>query len=294
MDQEDAKCEIVVRGALHPWREACFHVRTSAEAASYAQGIVQASIYRSFQGYRDSNGHCVPDIPSGSFEVHFATRNLSDSDIDAIVAGAVERFKSLSALQKAKVSAELCVSFTHASLAFEQNTMSRADIEQIAAAASNMNMSMKKSGGVHYSEIEEREAINHVTIVNKLKLCECESSHSLLFSQLSLQSLLSLHSALMNQLPEGGGSFRREPVFVEGSPTIRPDSSLVPKLIDQWLVSFNAGPKPGESLCDFLSRSHTEFVRVHPFMDGNGRMGRLLINIALLTRGYPMVSRTLA
>jgi len=49
------------------------------------------------------------------------------------------------------------------------------------------------------------------------------------------------------------------------------------------------GLESGESLAETLARWHADFERTHPFIDGNGRTGRLLLNLMLVRLGYPPV-----
>ena len=46
----------------------------------------------------------------------------------------------------------------------------------------------------------------------------------------------------------------------------------------------------GENLFDYLARVHTAFQYIHPFRDGNGRLGRIIMNILLVKQGYPVMT----
>ncbi len=86
---------------------------------------------------------------------------------------------------------------------------------------------------------------------------------------------------------EGPGSFRRHGIkpFPDGMRP--PDWPDVPALMSNWVerackLASAEGPFP-EALADI----HAEFERVHPFLDGNGRVGRLVTNLLLIRLGYP-------
>lgn len=87
--------------------------------------------------------------------------------------------------------------------------------------------------------------------------------------------------------PGGGpGSFRRHDVapFHRGmTPPAFPD---VPALVRDWLAAVNEGPGERHPIV-FLAELHASFERIHPFRDGNGRSGRLLLNLLLVRHGYP-------
>jgi Fic family protein len=74
-------------------------------------------------------------------------------------------------------------------------------------------------------------------------------------------------------------------VRILGSPVIVPNPIKVPDLMDaliEWIVA-NAALYPVE----LAAEVHYQFVTIHPFVDGNGRTGRLLMNLILMQNGYP-------
>lgn len=85
---------------------------------------------------------------------------------------------------------------------------------------------------------------------------------------------------------EGPGGFRLHDIrpFSEGM-TPAPFTDIHP-LITDWLRLANGEPGPGTQVMEHLARVHSEFERIHPFRDGNGRTGRLALNLVLIRRGY--------
>lgn len=86
---------------------------------------------------------------------------------------------------------------------------------------------------------------------------------------------------------EGPGSYRRHDIeaFARGMrPPPFPD---VPALVDDWIEGVNAGPANDEHPMLHLAEVHASFERIHPFRDGNGRTGRLVLNLLLVRHGYP-------
>lgn len=87
---------------------------------------------------------------------------------------------------------------------------------------------------------------------------------------------------------ERPGSFREHDIepFPEGMQP--PEWTEAPALIHDWIaeaqrLAEEAGPNPPEA----LALLHARFERIHPFLDGNGRTGRLLLNLLLIRLGYP-------
>jgi len=115
---------------------------------------------------------------------------------------------------------------------------------------------------------------------------------------LNLTELREIHSAAMkpvwdiaphpNATPrEGPGSFREHGIepFPAG---LRPPSwTEVPAQVDSWLDSVNTIEPRTPEFPDELATTHCRFEQIHPFLDGNGRTGRLVLNLMLIRLGYP-------
>jgi Fic family protein len=84
---------------------------------------------------------------------------------------------------------------------------------------------------------------------------------------------------------EGPGGFREHDIAPFTSGMKPPPYTDVPPLISDWLVTANRHPDPGTHLIEHLGRVHAQFERIHPFRDGNGRVGRLALNLLLVRHG---------
>lgn len=66
-----------------------------------------------------------------------------------------------------------------------------------------------------------------------------------------------------------------------------PAKSLIPSLMADWVEKADGNPPSDCHLIEHLAALHAEFERIHPFPDGNGRVGRLLLSALLVQNGYP-------
>ena len=85
---------------------------------------------------------------------------------------------------------------------------------------------------------------------------------------------------------EGPGSFRRHDIAPLASGLRPPDFTDVPHLVSDWVRRANE-PPDGEHVMLRVARLHAGLEQIHPFRDGNGRTGRLILNLLLVRHGYP-------
>lgn len=129
------------------------------------------------------------------------------------------------------------------------------------------------------------------------------TSHS---SLVTLAEIRQIHAAAMGPVwevaphpdateREGPGNFREHDIRPFAGGMTPPTWRLVPARVQDWLELVNGeggglrdapGPRP---LPEALAVVHNEFEKVHPFIDGNGRTGRLVLNLLLVRLGYPPI-----
>src|SRR5581483_4233416 len=86
---------------------------------------------------------------------------------------------------------------------------------------------------------------------------------------------------------ESPGNWRRHNIQAFPGGMKPPDFTEVPALMSDWVARVNELVPEARYVAEAVARCHGEFERIHPFLDGNGRTGRLLMNLMLVRRGYP-------
>ena len=86
---------------------------------------------------------------------------------------------------------------------------------------------------------------------------------------------------------EGPGSFRLHDIQPFAGGLLPPVFTKVPHLVTDWVTAANRPPDPDRHPMQQLAELHARFEQIHPFRDGNGRTGRLLLNLLLVRHGYP-------
>ena len=126
---------------------------------------------------------------------------------------------------------------------------------------------------------EHLEAKNHPQAITYIE--------NMVNNPITEKNILELHGILFSGFCEGAGNYRNGQVYLEGSDHMPPPAFEVPQLIQdllEWLEKNPEELRPIESAAVF----HHKFVEIHPFDDGNGRVGRLLMNLLLIKNGYPL------
>lgn len=120
---------------------------------------------------------------------------------------------------------------------------------------------------------------------------------------ISLQEIRQVHTLAMTPVwsvapqpgatdHEGPGMFREHDIRPFGAGTTPPTWPLVSARVQDWVDEVNAAEFHDggqEPFAEILARLHDSFEKVHPFIDGNGRAGRLLLNLLLVRLGYPPI-----
>lgn len=105
-------------------------------------------------------------------------------------------------------------------------------------------------------------------------------------SDLSEGTVLNIHNTILRGIDDGNaGCYRSVPVRIAGSEVILPSPRKVPGLMTDFIGDI----KSANDLhpVQLAAEAHYQLVTIHPFVDGNGRTARLLMNLILMQHGFP-------
>jgi Fic family protein len=166
---------------------------------------------------------------------------------------------------------DLVLRWTYNSNAIEGNTLT---LQETALVLEGVTID-KKPLKEHLEAIGHRDAFCYLEQIIKRK------------EPLSEHFIKELHSLVLMDRPEDKGTYRRIPVRILGAAHTPPQPYLVGPEMERLIrETATSRVHPIEAAALF----HIHFETVHPFIDGNGRTGRLLMNFMLMQNGYPPVN----
>ena len=185
-----------------------------------------------------------------------------------------KRYSELSKKNK-KLLKEIAIAeipeMVYNSNAIENSTLTLEDTEKILA---NDNLNRK----VNIREVFEAKNLAKITedILGKPNL------------KLTIKLILDLHKTLLSNINDTiAGRFRRGKEWVRIGNHFGANPMFVDNLMQELVDNYNNDKK--RYFLDKISHFHAEFETIHPFCDGNGRIGRVLINLQLMNLGLPPI-----
>ncbi len=127
---------------------------------------------------------------------------------------------------------------------------------------------------------EHLEAINHDEAIAYIK----DLVHRKV--QINEREVLMIHNLILRGImPENAGKYRSVQVMISGSAHMPPQPYIVPKQMEQYFEWYFANRNNLHPVV-LAAEMHERLVTIHPFIDGNGRTSRLIMNLILLGHGY--------
>lgn len=130
---------------------------------------------------------------------------------------------------------------------------------------------------------EHLEAINHKEAIEFLEKLINDNS------ELSEMDIKNIHALVLKGIDdENAGRYRTENVIISGAIHIPPESVIVAELMEKLIYRYDEWKERYHPII-VAALLHAEFVKIHPFIDGNGRTARLLMNFQAMKNGYPPI-----
>ena len=169
-----------------------------------------------------------------------------------------------------RLTEEFIIEYTYNSNAIEGNTLTLRETDMVLRGLTIDRKPLKD----HMEAVGHKEAFDFVQDLVKEQ------------APLSESIIKQIHYLVLADKPQDRGVYRKIPVRIMGTKHEPVQPYLIQSEMEQLLQAYR---NSSEHIISRLARFHIEFERIHPFIDGNGRTGRLLVNLELMKAGYPPI-----
>lgn len=174
----------------------------------------------------------------------------------------------LNAGELTRLNEQFMIENTYHSNAIEGNCLTLPETALVALESLTI---AKKPLRDHLEVIGHRDAFEYILEISK------EST------PLTEKDIKEIHSLVLMNDSQNKGRYRRIPVTIINSTHTPTQPYLIQPQMEQLLADYHQDARhPIEKIADY----HLKFERIHPFIDGNGRSGRLVLNLELIKVGY--------
>ncbi len=211
-------------------------------------------------------------IPTDAVKPMDGRYKTTASLLDIIDSKKAESDKSrpLSEGEVSRLYEEFAVEYTYNSNAIEGNTLTLRETDMVLRGLTIDQKPLKD----HLEAVGHKEAFDYVLelVKNNVPLSETVIKH--------------IHFLVLSDKQNDRGVYRRVPVRIMGAQHQPVQPYMIQPGMERLLLDYE---KNTEHIITKLARFHIEFEGIHPFIDGNGRTGRLLVNLELMKAGYPPI-----
>ena len=185
------------------------------------------------------------------------------------LAGKLKSMRPLNETELKRIRDEFAIENTYNSNAIEGNTLTLRETALIMQEGITI---AEKPIKEHLEVIGHKDAFEYI-----ISLADANT-------ELTEQVIKQIHSLVLMNDSNNRGVYRGIGVSIKGALHQPPQPYLVPVQMEQ-LISDYEGMKQGKHIVEAIAKFHLRFEGVHPFIDGNGRTGRLIINLELIKAG---------
>ncbi len=166
------------------------------------------------------------------------------------------------------------VESTYNSNAIEGNTLTKGETRLVIEEGITIG---GKSIREHFEAINHKKAIDFIESIVKEK------------KPVTKDIICKINDLILTDIEDDEkGAYRLRKVQIEGASFVPAMPRLVPKLMEEFLRWLNEN-KNRIDIVDYAALVHEKFTFIHPFIDGNGRCARLLVNLLLMQQGFPPI-----
>lgn len=166
---------------------------------------------------------------------------------------------------------DLILRWTYHSNAIEGNTLTLLETKVVLEGITVGGKALRE----HFEAINHRDAILYVEDIIKKQ------------EPFSERQIRNIHQLILKNIDdENAGRYRQQNVLISGATTNPPDHTLLNDKMAQFIDWYNQEAHKLHPV-ERAAKVHADFVGIHPFIDGNGRTSRLLMNLELIKAGYP-------
>lgn len=184
----------------------------------------------------------------------------------------LDRHRPLNPSIVRKLEEEFSIAWTYNSNAIEGNTLTLQETEIVLNTGVTIGGKTVKE---HFEVINHKNGIDFVnSLVSKKE-------------NVTKETVKKLHALILKSIDDTeAGNYRRQNVRILGAHHIPPQSVKIPRLMGEFIEWFHEN-EYSMNIPQLASEIHYKLVMIHPFIDGNGRVARLLMNLILMKHGYP-------
>jgi Fic family protein len=169
-----------------------------------------------------------------------------------------------------RLGEQFIVEYTYNSNAIEGNTLTLRETDLVLRGLTVDQKPLKD----HMEAVGHKEAFEFVSELTKKNV------------PLSESIIKQIHYLVLADKKDDRGVYRRVPVRIMGAKNEPVQPYLIQPKMEQLMASYAENK---EHIVTKLARFHLEFESIHPFIDGNGRTGRLLVNFEFMKAGFPPI-----
>ena len=166
---------------------------------------------------------------------------------------------------------DLILRWTYHSNAIEGNTLTLLETKVVLEGITVGGKALRE----HFEALNHRNAIYYVEDIIKKE------------EPFSEWQIRNIHQLILKNIDdENAGRYRQQNVLISGTTTTPPDYTLLNDKMAQFVDWYNTEAYLMHPI-ERAAKVHANFVGIHPFIDGNGRTSRLLMNLELMKASYP-------